>query len=157
MRYLAEVAQSQDIKKQTGKNFTAVHSGPLNELQAYQFKHPLRDRPAKGKLFIKDHLDLTGMQVSLNKMLPGTAVPFTHSHKQNEELFIIISGKGQMIIDSQIIDVEEGSSIRIAPDGIRSIRSSSDSELIYICIQAKSNSLSQDTLDDGIPGNPPNW
>lgn len=158
MPYLEELARTQEIKKHEGKNYTAVHSGPFNQLEQYELKHPLRPRPFKGKLFAKDHLGLTSMQVSYTKLPAGASIPFTHKHKENEELYIIVSGKGQVLIDDDIIDVEEGSSIRVAPDGDRCLRALAESDLIYICLQAKDHSLRQDTFDDGIPGeSPPKW
>ncbi len=158
MPYLEELAKTQEIKKQTGKNYTAIHCGPFNQLEQYAFKHPLRNRPFNGKLFAKDHLGLNSMQISYTKLPAGASVPFTHKHKENEELYIIVSGKGQVLVDEDIIDVEEGSTIRVALDGDRCLRASSDTDLIYICLQAKDGSLRQDTFDDGIPGeSPPKW
>lgn len=158
MPYLEELAKTQEIKKSRGKNYTAVHCGPFGKLEQYAFKHPLRERTFNGKLFAKDHLDLTSMQISYTKLPAGSSVPFTHKHKQNEELYIVVSGRGQVLIDQDIIEVEEGSTIRIDMDGDRCLRAAPDSDLIYICIQAKANSLTQDTFDDGIPGETaPNW
>lgn len=158
MPYLEELAKEQTIKKQTGKNFAAIHCGPFDHLEQYELQHPLRKRPFKGKLFAKDHLGLTGMQISYTKLPAGASVPFTHKHKENEELYIVISGRGQVLVDNEVIDVEEGSTIRVDVDGDRCLRASNDTDLIYICIQAKTNSLKQDTFDDGIPGeSAPNW
>ena len=38
---------------------------------------------------LHDKLVLTGAEVSINKLLAGTSVPFVHSHKQNEEVYAI--------------------------------------------------------------------
>ena len=158
MPYLEELAKQQDIKKEQGKNFTAIHCGPFNQLEQYEFQHPLRKRLFKGKLFAKDHLGLTGMQISYTKLPAGTSMPFTHKHKENEELYIVVQGRGQVLVDQDIIDIEEGSTIRVDLDGDRCLRASTESDLIYICIQARNNSLNQDTFDDGIPGqSAPNW
>lgn len=56
MKYLEELAQKQEIKKQSGSNYTVVHSGPFSSLDDYELKHPLRDKPVTGKLFIDDGL-----------------------------------------------------------------------------------------------------
>lgn len=152
---LAEVTATQSIPKTKGKNFTAIHAGAFSDLSQYELKHPLRDKPVHGKLFVKDHLDLTSMQVSLNKLPAGVEVPFYHRHKENEELYIFVGGKGQIQIDGQNIDVEEGSCIRISPQGERCWRNNSTKDLYYIVIQAKNESLNIDTFDDGIPGDRP--
>ncbi|WP_439647734.1 cupin domain-containing protein [Collibacillus ludicampi] len=102
------------------------------------------------KVFLKDTLQLTGMEVSLNRLPPGEGSHFRHKHKQNEELFIIVKGSGQLQVDGKIIDVREGTSIRVAPDGVRAIRNNSSEDLYYICIQAKEGSLTAYTKTDGI-------
>ena len=39
--------------------------------------------------------------------------------------------------------------VRVAPNGIRGIRNSSDKTMVYIVIQSKENSLEQYSTDDG--------
>jgi mannose-6-phosphate isomerase-like protein (cupin superfamily) len=102
------------------------------------------------KVFLKDTLQLTGMEVSLNRVPPGEGSPYRHKHKQNEELFIFVKGSGQLQVDGKIINVQEGTSIRVAPDGVRAIRNNSFEDLYYICIQAKEGSLTVYTKTDGI-------
>jgi mannose-6-phosphate isomerase-like protein (cupin superfamily) len=148
---LTELSKTQSIAKKSGANFTCVHAGKFSELTQYELKHPRRDKPVNGKLFLKDHLDLTGMQVSLNTLPAGAAVPFYHKHKENEELYIFTGGKGQIQIDGENIDVEEGTCIRINPNGERTWRNNSNQDLHCIVIQAKAGSLNFDTFNDGVP------
>lgn len=146
------------IRKHSGKNFSAVHAGKFAELRKYEVKHPLMEKPMLGKLFLKELLGLTGMQVSFGIMKAHSATPFSHKHKNNEELYIFTSGKGQIQIDGQVIDVEEGSAVRVAPEGERSWRNNSDTDLHYIVIQAKEHSLLAHTIEDGLPGeSAPTW
>lgn len=105
----------------------------------------------RGKIFLKDALQLTSMEVSLNHLPPRGEIPFYHKHQQNEELYIFLQGEGQLQVDGTEIDVYEGTSIRIAPDGVRALRNTSDSQgLHFIVIQAKENSLTQWVETDGI-------
>lgn len=98
------------------------------------------------------------MEVSLNKMLSGEGVPFYHGHKANEELYIFLKGKGQFQIDGEVIDVSEGTVIRVAPDGIRAWRNNSSEELYFIVIQARSDNFSGSNISDGKgTGAPVNW
>ena len=146
---LSEQAKQQDIPKVAGKHFSAVHVGKFADLLNYELIHPARPKPVKGKLFLKDHLGLTSMQVSMNHFPPGIATPFNHAHKEDEELYIFVGGKGQMSIDGECFDVEEGTCVRVSTPGERSWRNNSDQNLYFIVIQAKENSLGQDTFDDG--------
>jgi mannose-6-phosphate isomerase-like protein (cupin superfamily) len=153
---LAEQCAQQEIPKQEGKNYSAMHAGKFADLRQYKLQHPIiTDRKVAGKLFIRDHIGLTGMQISLNSLPPGVAVPFGHMHKVNEELYIFTSGKGQIQIDGDVIDVQEGSCVRVAPGGDRTWRNNGEENLYYIVIQARENSLTQDTFDDGLPSEAP--
>lgn len=139
------------IEARKGTNFASFDAGSLDDLFQYDLQHPRLPRKVKGKLFLKEILGLTGMQVSLNRLPAGVAVPFTHKHQQNEELYIFIKGSGQMQVDGEIIEVKEGSAVRVSPEGSRVWRNNSSEDLYYIVIQAKDGSLAQDTFEDGVP------
>jgi mannose-6-phosphate isomerase-like protein (cupin superfamily) len=145
-----KIKQEANAKTDKGTNFAAIHAGPFSGLDDYKLEVPALNRTVRGKLFVRDFLGLTGMQISMNKLPAGGAVPFYHKHKENEEVYLFIRGKGQMQIDGQIIDVEEGSVVRIGTNGNRTLRNNSTEDLQYICIQAKENSLQIDTFDDGV-------
>ena len=99
-----------------------------------------------GKAFLHDLLDLTSCEISVNSMNAGIKLPFNHKHKQNEEIYIFLKGNGSMTIDNEIIDVKEGDCIKVLPQAVRTMEAKSD--LQYICIQAKTNSLEQFGLGD---------
>ena len=40
---------------------------------------------------------LIGAEISINTISAGEYVPFIHSHKQNEEIYYVISGSGKAI------------------------------------------------------------
>lgn len=103
----------------------------------------------KGKHFIGQELGLTGCEVSINIQPAGTSFPFTHAHKMNEELYIIIRGNGVFTVDGEDFPVQEGSLIRVAPAGERTLRAVGE-DLLYVCIQATENSLVQSTRNDGF-------
>ena len=94
-------------------------------------------------------LGLTGCEVSVNYTPAGKFTPFVHSHKLNEEVYVIISGKGQFMLDNEEIDIQEGSIVRVAPKCERAIKAG-DEDLAYICIQSQAGSLTQATNDDGV-------
>jgi mannose-6-phosphate isomerase-like protein (cupin superfamily) len=125
------------------KNFTVLNVGPFENLLE-QDSHGLR-----GKLFIGHALGLTGCEVSLNQLPAGKAMSFVHAHKKNEELYMIIRGKGVFWVDGEEIPVQEGSLIRIAPGGER-IWKAGGEDLYFICVQAEAGSLTQATREDGI-------
>lgn len=137
------------IDKKMGKNYTIAHLGGWDELDNYSFKYEEANFFYPRKLFLKKELGLTGMEVSLNKLEPGEEVPFYHMHRENEELYIFVKGKGQFQIDGETMDISEGSVVRVAPRGIRLWRNNSSEALYYIVIQAKADSLSGSDISDG--------
>ena len=90
------------------------------------------------------------MEVSFGSLAPGQSVPFFHHHKQNEELYIVLSGEGIFTLDGNEINVQSGSIVRIAPSVSRCTQCTGSTPLVYICIQAKEDSLTQYTMGDGV-------
>jgi mannose-6-phosphate isomerase-like protein (cupin superfamily) len=88
--------------------------------------------------------------VSLNKLPAGQGMPFFHTHREHEELYVFLKGSGQFMVDGALIDVREGSVIRVAPDGLRTWRNHSQEDLYYIVIQAKAASMNVTEIEDGI-------
>ena len=97
---------------------------------------------------LHEKLALTGAEISVNKLPKGASVPFVHSHKNNEEIYYIISGKGRFEIDGDKVELNAGDFIKISPAGKRQLFAGEDSEISYICIQVKQNSLEGFTADD---------
>ena len=99
---------------------------------------------------LHDTLGLTGAEISINVLPAGASVPFVHAHKQNEEIYAILEGEGNVIIDEQSVSVKAGDWLRIAPSAKRRFFASEKTALKYICIQVKQNSLQGYTIDDAI-------
>ncbi|MBR9884095.1 MAG: cupin domain-containing protein [Oceanospirillales bacterium] len=143
-------------KAKTGLNYAMIDTGPCVQWPDYTVELPGLEIP--GKLFVKDLLGLTGCEISINSMSPGAGMPVYHNHRQNEEVYIFIQGKGQLQIDGDILDVREGSIVRIAAGGERIWRNNSDNVLVYIIIQVKENSLIQYGINDAdIPEKAASW
>ena len=142
---------SNELLPQQGRNFSAVQTGPAHELGRYSFNHPRLPRSAKGKIFLKDLVGLTGMEVSLNRLPAGKGMPFLHVHQKNEELYIFTGGRGQFQVDGEIIPIEPGTVIRVSPDGARAWKNSSTEDLYFVCIQARAGTMAGSTIEDGLP------
>ena len=104
----------------------------------------------EGKAFVKDILNTTSMEVSFGSLAPGCTVPFFHHHKQNEEVYVVLSGEGVFILDGKEEPVASGSIVRVAPSVSRNTKCTGSTPLVYICIQAKAGSLQQYTMGYGV-------
>lgn len=133
------------------KPFSFFEAGSMAELQNHTFNHPKISGGFPGKLFLKENLDLTSMEVSLNSMLPGAEMPFFHAHRESEELFICLRGTGEMILDDQSITLSEGSCVRIDPQVSRWWKNSGTEEFVFLVVQAKAGSFEHTFGSDGIP------
>lgn len=99
---------------------------------------------------LHDRLSLTGAEVSVNHLSAGTGVPFVHSHKNNEEIYVVLAGKGKAVIDGEEVKLTSGDWIRISPAGKRQFFAADDSDFRFACIQVKENSLEGYTMDDAV-------
>ena len=99
---------------------------------------------------LHDTLGLTGAEVSVNFMPAGAGVPFVHAHRQNEEIYIILEGKGRMEIDGEKVALEANDFLRVSPAAKRQLFAAEDSPLKYLCVQVKSGSLEGYTANDAV-------
>ncbi|CAG7652517.1 cupin domain-containing protein [Paenibacillus allorhizosphaerae] len=127
-----------------GTNFSVVEAGSFSGLLS------MTKDPVPGKYFLKDRLGLTGMEVSLNQLPEGGFIPFYHTHRENEELYLFIGGQGQFQVDGQILEVKEGTAVRVAPKGERTLRNNGTGDLYFIVIQVQEGSLRQWVETDGV-------
>lgn len=102
----------------------------------------------EGKQFVKEKTGATSCEISFGTLPSGAAVPFFHSHRTNEENYIILSGAGKFQVNDEVFDIAEGSVIRVSPACDRNIKCTSTEPMTYICIQAKDGSLEQYTATD---------
>lgn len=102
----------------------------------------------EGKLFVKESTGATSCEISFGTLPTGAAVPFFHSHKANEENYIILSGAGRFQVNDEAFDIAEGSVIRVSTNCDRNIKCTSETPMTYICIQAKEGSLDGYTMTD---------
>ena len=104
----------------------------------------------EGRTELHEALGLTGAEVSINRLPAGAAVPFVHSHKNNEEVYGIISGGGKVTIDGEEIALTAGDWLKISPAAKRQFSAAADEGITFVCIQVKENSLGGFTADDAI-------
>lgn len=99
---------------------------------------------------LHDRLSLTGAEISINNLAAGAGVPFVHSHKNNEEIYAVLTGKGRAVIDGETVELAAGDWVRIAPEAKRQFSAAADSAISFICIQVKKDSLEDYTKDDAV-------
>ncbi len=136
--------------KSTAKaaNFTAANFGKLNEIKDYMLTlSPEMQIP--GKVFGGAAVNATGAEFSFQEFAPGAESGFLHTHKNHEELYFFLSGKGEFQVDGEVFAIEEGSVVRVAPAGKRSVRNNGAEPMLMLCVQYKGNTFTADDATDG--------
>jgi len=131
-------------------NYKSYNFGSLSSVDQYTFAPEGMPISVPGKLFLKEPLELTSVEVSVNKDKPGTGMSFFHRHKDNEEVYIFVKGKGEMVIDDERFEVKEGSVVKVNPEAKRSWWNTGDEDLLYIVIQGAQGSMPNTTIEDGV-------
>lgn len=80
----------------------------------------------EGRVELHETLGLTGAEVSINQLPAGTGVPFVHSHKQNEEIYGILSGKGSVVLDGETVPLTAGDWLKVSPAAKRQFSAAAD-------------------------------
>ena len=131
------------------ENVTAVDFGKLSDLGEYvldlgpDFKIP-------GKVFGGALVGATGSDFSFQMFAPGTESGFLHTHKTHEELYFVLSGKGEFQVDGKVFPIAEGSVVRVASDGKRSIRNNSTEPMVMLCVQYRGATFTEEDVTDGV-------
>lgn len=138
-------------------HFTAVEVGKLNELGDYVLE-PAPGMRVPGKVFGGKAAGATGGEFSFQLMAPGAETGFLHRHKRHEELYFILSGRGEFQVDGRVFPVGEGSVVRVAPAGARAVRNNGTEPLAVLCVQyAGATFAAEDAADYEMLETPVTW
>jgi mannose-6-phosphate isomerase-like protein (cupin superfamily) len=139
-----------------GTNFTCFHAGPKEGWSQFRLEPPAVPMPVRGKRFLRGLLGSAGLELSLNVVPPGKGIPILHRHERNEEVYVVVGGRGQFLVDGECLDVAEGSVVRIGPAGARAWRNTADVPLYFLCLQYRADSVIEGDAHDGrkVEGEP---
>ncbi len=103
----------------------------------------------------RKQLELTGVALGLIKIPPNEGYTFTHTHREQEEVYIVIDGSGVIAINNNLVDIGSGDIIRVSPSSRRAIKAHAKG-LFIICAGAipmgfPKNHNSRYMIDDGVP------
>lgn len=100
--------------------------------------------------FARKHLGSRDLGVSLFRYAPGVRSPMAHSHKEQEEAYVIVRGSGRMLLDDTTREVREWDVIRVSPQVVRAFEAGRDG-LDVIAVGGP-----KPADGDGVPGEA-NW
>jgi mannose-6-phosphate isomerase-like protein (cupin superfamily) len=60
-------------------------------------------------------LGLEQSGLSYQRIPPGQRFPYGHTHRQQEEIYVVVRGGGRMKCDDEIFEVREWDAVRVPP------------------------------------------
>jgi len=69
--------------------------------------------------FARKHLDSRELGVSYFRYVPGYRSKMGHSHREQEEVYIVTSGSGRVKLGEEILELRQWDVLRVAPEVIR--------------------------------------
>jgi uncharacterized cupin superfamily protein len=83
--------------------------------------------------FARSHLGSEHLGISYFRYAPGVRAPMAHSHREQEEAYIVVGGSGRIRLDDEIHELRQWDVVRIAPATVRAVEAGSDGlELIAV-------------------------
>lgn len=82
--------------------------------------------PALEIRFAREPLGLENSGVSYLRLAPGERVPFGHTHKEQEEVYVVVGGAGRVKLDDEILELRRWDALRIAPATTRNVEAGPD-------------------------------
>lgn len=101
-------------------------------------------------------LNLHSVSLGLIKLPPSEGYTFTHHHVKQEEIYIVVEGKGQILLNGELINIERGDIVRVSPPTKRALKASSKTSLFVICTGGVTEGYPESKnarylIDDGVP------
>jgi mannose-6-phosphate isomerase-like protein (cupin superfamily) len=83
--------------------------------------------------FARKHLDSEHLGVSYFRYGPGFRSTLGHSHREQEEAYVVVGGSGRIKLDDEIHDLSRWDVVRVAPAVVRAFEGGPEGlELIAI-------------------------
>lgn len=76
--------------------------------------------------FARDLLECENFGLSYQRFAPGFRMPFGHKHKEQEEVYVLVSGSGRLKLDDEVIELRQWDAVRIDKDTMRNFEAGRD-------------------------------
>jgi quercetin dioxygenase-like cupin family protein len=76
--------------------------------------------------FVREQLGATQSGLSLLRIKPNQRLPFGHSHKTQEEVYVVVGGSGRLKLDDEVVEVGRWDAVRMAPQVTRGVEAGPD-------------------------------
>jgi len=66
-------------------------------------------------------LELENLGLSYQRLAPNFRLPFGHTHKQQEEVYVIVNGSARIKLEDDVVDLKPWDAVRVHKGTMRSI------------------------------------
>jgi quercetin dioxygenase-like cupin family protein len=76
--------------------------------------------------FARKYLDSRDLGISHFRYDPNLRSPMAHSHREQEEAYVVVAGSGRVLLDDECIDLRQWDVVRVAPEVVRAFEAGPD-------------------------------
>jgi uncharacterized cupin superfamily protein len=107
----------------------------------------LGDYPGEMRMSAASDLGTEQVGITWRRMPPltGGKGSYGHRHKTQEEVYFVASGTLQFKLEDEVIDVPEGTVVRVSPEVARSVWNKGPDDAVVIVVSTKSVDPRADT------------
>jgi mannose-6-phosphate isomerase-like protein (cupin superfamily) len=77
-------------------------------------------------------LELERSGLGFQRIPPGYRFPYGHTHKTQEEVYVVVGGSGRMKLDDEIVELEQWDAVRVSPGTWRGYEAGPDGLEIFV-------------------------
>ncbi len=93
-------------------------------------------------------LELEHSGLSYLRIAPNFRMPFGHTHKQQEEVYVLVDGSARMRIEDDTIDLKQWDAVRLHKDAMRAVEGGPDGAL-FLAIGAPNTGPGDAEMEQG--------
>jgi quercetin dioxygenase-like cupin family protein len=76
--------------------------------------------------FARKHLDSRDLGISLFRYAANLRSPVAHSHREQEEAYVVVAGSGRLLLDNEVHELRQWDVVRVAPEVVRAFEAGPD-------------------------------
>jgi len=85
-----------------------------------EIENSVGDRaPGVEARFARKYLDSRDLGVSHFRYAPNLRSPMAHSHREQEEAYVVVAGSGRLLLDDEVLELRQWDVVRVAPEVVR--------------------------------------
>lgn len=101
-------------------------------------------------------LGLEAVGLGIVRLSAGEGATFSHHHDEQEEVYVVLEGAGELLLDGRREPLARGDLVRVGPRVKRALRAADDTQLLVLVAGATPAGWPRDPnarylIDDGVP------